>query len=164
MPDLKKFNFNVLESQIKLENSENALNIVQITNSSTIPSSNSTDPKDICLTYEDGECLSSILASNMSNLTHRLMNLLDIALGLKAMHSCSIAHTQLTLNNVYKVKDTCKIGNLENSVDFSLGIPKNWKPMVNTRGLPPELSMTISNSADKYQFGLSVDIWNYGLI
>jgi len=149
LPDLRYINFNVLEHQIKLENSENALNIVKITNSSTIPSHNSTDPKEICIDYEEGESLATILASNMSNLTHQLMNLLDIALGLKAMHTCSIAHTQLTLDNVYKVKDLCKIGNLEHSVDLSLGIPPNWKPMGDTWGIAPELSNAFRKADDK---------------
>lgn len=89
--------------------------------------------------------------------------MLDIALGLKAMHSCCIAHTNLTLTNVIKVKDTCKIGNLESSVDLTHVIPKNWTPQ-DSWCLAPELNIGKNDQGMEYKFSLSVDIWNFGLI
>jgi len=66
------------------------------------------------------------------------MILLDVALGLKAMHSCFIAHTNLTIDNIIKVKETHKISNLESSVDLSHQIPENWTPK-NIWLNPPEI-------------------------
>lgn len=55
------------------------------------------------------------------------MIILDIALGIKAMHSCNIAHTNISIDNVIKCKDCFKISNLEHSVNFSNPLPQNYK-------------------------------------
>lgn len=79
---------------------------------------------DLCLIYEQSENLKDILIMTNLSLKNRLIILLDIALGIKAMHSCMIAHTNIKLENVVKCDETYKIANLDYSIDIS-NIPTN---------------------------------------
>lgn len=53
------------------------------------------------------------------NLKERLMFSLDIALGIKAMHSCYIIHTDLRFENIIKAQESYKIANLDKSIDLT---------------------------------------------
>lgn len=100
--DLKENNYNVLVNQAKLENSENFQNILQITDESI-----DNDKKNFCLTFEAGiNCKTLMNSIETLNLKERLMMALDIALGLKAMHSCNIIHTNIKLDNVIKAQES----------------------------------------------------------
>lgn len=55
------------------------------------------------------------------------MILLDISLGIKAMHSCNILHSNISLDNIVKCKNCFKISNLEHSINLSNPLPQNYK-------------------------------------
>eukprot|EP00801_Mesodinium_rubrum_P005787 Mrub_05791.p1 GENE.Mrub_05791~~Mrub_05791.p1 ORF type:complete len:345 (+),score=39.14 Mrub_05791:66-1037(+) len=155
LQDLKNNNFTVIESHVKLKKSN--LNYQNILKIEKIEVDETKKTKEICLIYEDSEKLIDYLLKTRLNFKARLMIILDIALGIKALHYCNIAHTNIKIDNIMKCKDCFKISNLEHAIDFSNPLPKGYRP-VNSECYAPEYYYK------REPIGISVDIWNFGLL
>mmetsp|Transcript_3713 Transcript_3713/g.3234 ORF Transcript_3713/g.3234 Transcript_3713/m.3234 type:complete len:91 (+) Transcript_3713:389-661(+) len=85
----------------------------------------------------------------------KLSILIDIASGLKSMHSCNIAHMDLKLENVIRFDETFKIVDMESTIDFNYLINEDIEIKSSLPVMPPELYLFQLN-----KLSTNVDIWS----